>query len=423
MADFLTRLAERTLGVASVAQPIIPAMFTQGPAVAIPPSESGQFFVEEELPVASAPVTRQDFHQTAQHFQHPLPGMKRSYQVQNTQVTATSARPIAQLPQVLVEPQNQDVPKLVEHENARPPQMLMKESLVPGVDVHIDEQHHNTPTRQDAVSNEPHINIPLLRTPLSQRQESLTPEEHVMMSSDPISRNGELVQDIHEANPNIISHQAHSTNASDTEIPLASERLNHRKESMTVPINTPNENYEPHDKTSLVGGEIVQQAHSGERSRQGFVANSSHLPETQTNLKQLVASESVQQEATPPPKQDNSSLEHQHLVVPGVQQLQASASRKRTDHMPVNEHRPMLVGNQPHFAPSTAQNDLLPIDQRTAVPIAETHSVAPTIRVTIGRIDVRAVTPPASTPNPQQNRAGPTLSLDDYTRQRKGGER
>jgi hypothetical protein len=46
---------------------------------------------------------------------------------------------------------------------------------------------------------------------------------------------------------------------------------------------------------------------------------------------------------------------------------------------------------------------------------ANDDEAAPTIRVTIGRIDVRAITPPAPPPAPA--RPGPTLSLRDYLRQ------
>jgi hypothetical protein len=61
--------------------------------------------------------------------------------------------------------------------------------------------------------------------------------------------------------------------------------------------------------------------------------------------------------------------------------------------------------------------------QHLSALVSEAASSTPTIRVTIGRIDVRAITPPAPPPRPKQARPGPTLSLDDYARQRKGGER
>jgi hypothetical protein len=57
--------------------------------------------------------------------------------------------------------------------------------------------------------------------------------------------------------------------------------------------------------------------------------------------------------------------------------------------------------------------------QETRVPAPE--SSAPAIRVTIGRIEVRAITPPPVPPAPA--RPGPELSLDDYLKQHNGGQR
>jgi hypothetical protein len=47
---------------------------------------------------------------------------------------------------------------------------------------------------------------------------------------------------------------------------------------------------------------------------------------------------------------------------------------------------------------------------------------APTIHVTIGRIEVRA-TPAPSSALPSRPKPAPTMSLDDYLRQRNGGSR
>jgi len=47
---------------------------------------------------------------------------------------------------------------------------------------------------------------------------------------------------------------------------------------------------------------------------------------------------------------------------------------------------------------------------------------APAIQVTIGRIEVRAIMPPV-TPPQRSHTPGPTLSLDDYLKQRNGGQR
>jgi len=62
--------------------------------------------------------------------------------------------------------------------------------------------------------------------------------------------------------------------------------------------------------------------------------------------------------------------------------------------------------------PATAQPSA-PREER-----AQTQT-PPTIEVTIGRIEVRAVTPPA--PPPRQRREPPRMSLDDYLRARDGG--
>ncbi|HZA21190.1 MAG TPA: hypothetical protein VFA32_01040, partial [Dehalococcoidia bacterium] len=47
-------------------------------------------------------------------------------------------------------------------------------------------------------------------------------------------------------------------------------------------------------------------------------------------------------------------------------------------------------------------------------------SRSPTTRVNIGRIEVRAITPPAPAPAPKPPRLDPRLTLDDYLRRRDG---
>lgn len=49
------------------------------------------------------------------------------------------------------------------------------------------------------------------------------------------------------------------------------------------------------------------------------------------------------------------------------------------------------------------------------------HEPEPVIRVTIGRVDVRAVTPPPPLIQQKTRQSNPTLSLDDYLRKRNGG--
>jgi hypothetical protein len=49
--------------------------------------------------------------------------------------------------------------------------------------------------------------------------------------------------------------------------------------------------------------------------------------------------------------------------------------------------------------------------------------IVPTIRVTIGRIEVRTVTTPPREPRPAPEAAAPAFSLDDYLKLRRGPAR
>lgn len=52
-----------------------------------------------------------------------------------------------------------------------------------------------------------------------------------------------------------------------------------------------------------------------------------------------------------------------------------------------------------------------------------TQGQTPTIRITIGRVDVRAIMPASPAPRPTLARPGPALSLEDYLKQRERGRR
>ena len=54
---------------------------------------------------------------------------------------------------------------------------------------------------------------------------------------------------------------------------------------------------------------------------------------------------------------------------------------------------------------------------------APSKPVQPTIQVTIGRVEVRAVTPPAPPAKPPRPAPAPSLALDDYLKQRREGRR
>ena len=63
-------------------------------------------------------------------------------------------------------------------------------------------------------------------------------------------------------------------------------------------------------------------------------------------------------------------------------------------------------------------------DSEALQALQQREAPAPSIRVTIGRIEVRAIMPakePAA--RPPTRRPGPKLSLDDYLKQQNGGQR
>jgi hypothetical protein len=60
-----------------------------------------------------------------------------------------------------------------------------------------------------------------------------------------------------------------------------------------------------------------------------------------------------------------------------------------------------------------------PVPQPAAQPLGADS--APTVEITIGRVEIRAVQPPAPTRRPAAERRGPSLSLEDYLKERNRG--
>jgi hypothetical protein len=59
---------------------------------------------------------------------------------------------------------------------------------------------------------------------------------------------------------------------------------------------------------------------------------------------------------------------------------------------------------------------------RAAVPTPATDAAAPTIKITIGRVDVRAVTPDKESPRPAPPARNQALTLEEYLKRRSGGK-
>jgi hypothetical protein len=59
---------------------------------------------------------------------------------------------------------------------------------------------------------------------------------------------------------------------------------------------------------------------------------------------------------------------------------------------------------------------------RAAIPTPATDAAAPTIKITIGRVDVRAVTPDKESPRPAAPARNQALTLEEYLKRRSGGK-
>jgi hypothetical protein len=111
---------------------------------------------------------------------------------------------------------------------------------------------------------------------------------------------------------------------------------------------------------------------------------------------------------------------------PAVTQHRAWREDAPLRHTPPLES--LTLQSTPYTPPATvaAQPHVVPYVER-AVPAPATPGATPepppTIQVRIGRVEVRAIMSPAPPPRAKAPRRGPALSLDEYLKQRNGGQR
>jgi hypothetical protein len=143
----------------------------------------------------------------------------------------------------------------------------------------------------------------------------------------------------------------------------------------------------------------------------------------------VLVSRTVETSAEPPRsagERESQSSPEQNIPHVGVEQI-ASREIRQSQNIPRTELSvikatryltPTTVIVQPHVTPYVEPKAPAPAEP-TAAP-----KPTPTIKVTIGRIEVRAIMPPAPpAPRTKPARTGPTLSLEDYLKQRNEGRR
>jgi hypothetical protein len=153
----------------------------------------------------------------------------------------------------------------------------------------------------------------------------------------------------------------------------------------------------------------------GEIATTNSIANASDTRETGSLLK---PSERVTEHApviaeAPQPRSQTVEvkklkLETNKVTVPAESFVDAKkdAGRKTPASQALSKPRVVNVERRKDFSPA---------EQRSS-------TSAPIIRVTIGRVEVRAIHPPAPAPKPQKP-AAPKLSLEDYLQEREKGSR
>jgi hypothetical protein len=117
------------------------------------------------------------------------------------------------------------------------------------------------------------------------------------------------------------------------------------------------------------------------------------------------------------PRADAESTKTDTDLAPGSIEQQHASALVPLDPQP--EPAPTLVVVRPQVTPAPRAGP----EAWSAPEAVGKQEPAPTIQVTIGRIEIRATPPPASTPKRERSKP-PVMSLDEYLRQRnQGGQR
>lgn len=364
MTDFLTRLAERALGVASVVQPLIVSRFAPGPALVgeAPPG------LEQEEAVESAGEGTQE------------------------RETLKDVSPPASPPPILV---SEGAPPSV---MPNPPQRETPD-IGPPLRRHIEPNIDESESTSSLVAPTPYRAVPDTASPTDHRVEPDVEEEDQGPALPVLQGVPSVVTPTASQRPTPETRSASSRRAESGPMEPAEARPSQRRVGpqaleTSMPIPRP------------VGSEGSP---VGERSMGGFP----------TRLEPPVEEEDG---PSPPPEPSPG-------IPKDVSGSQRTSKPSRPERRQVPEAPPSTTYPQRSLVPRVLRPNIAarreparsrPDEQGVALP--ELPSSPPTVRVTIGRVEVRAILPPTSPPpRIPPARRGPALSLDDYLKQRNEG--
>ena len=364
MADFFTRLAARTLGAVPVAQPIIAPIFAQGHAM------PGAAIESEAMSIESTSEILADSSRSTPVSQPPVVHSQRSRPSLTVQQAARRSH------HAQIVPAYDTGPASLEQTEPEPVRVLQG-SLVPTLAI-------EKPSNKSPIGKNTHEESAIQKNIAHKVVAIDSPAKEIATTASIVVRGGvrPVLSVVEES---IVGEQGDKTDIATPHTEPASLSTVQEEEIFVAP-----------GRRTIMPGEV-------------YLRDASVLPE--------------QFRDHPAQTEQSSQLPEQSLLVPQARHMPGVTHQQPGEAVPVQVYSAGSARKQAQIAHSPKLDDKLPADQQPPEMITGASTSTPTIRVTIGRVDVRAVTPPAPASNPRQARYGPTLSLEDYTRRRKEGER
>jgi hypothetical protein len=474
MADFLTRLAERTLGMAPVVQPLITSVFAPEPANHLPgleyegeaPASSGDLYRAKSPPAVEMPPARDTLKEVSQdlaisergeHGTNPRitspdpsgtsdvsPEPYHPARPSTSERSITSARDDQSSIALTVPKPPRRVPDAVEPDLSDANTVSGREdqrnlaSAVPGALPRMPESRPGSSHPGDSDSSD----YKLMTGKEDQRHPSRatarhpqTPPEDATMTQEQEQRSN-VVPTLPGRSQTIpdepeLLHPAGSGPTrrgvnTGSPRPVWSENIplgpplaenesgtRHRSEAGPTPSVWDAPAERPEDATMTQEQEQRSNVVPTMPGRSQTIPDEPEIPEKPELVHPVRTLLDPVQGATLPPR---PSLGTQGSLDANEGTIESKVIPDRPAAPDAAPVAPRMV--RPRLKPHVERG---PQEPRVDAP----ESSAPTVRVAIGRIEVRAITPPPS-PFPQQAapaRPAPTLSLDDYLKQRNREQR
>jgi len=429
MTDFLTKLAERALGVAPVAQPVIAPLFAPGPA--IPASGPPSLDIDEvhEAPINGLPIRSSPSVVASGVGLHGRPRTHSPHAPLGETLTPLATgdhtgRAQPQMSKLLPSQQRVQITHIID-------------SSAKSLEHSSDEIGNlsnlvNEPGRPAAIANDPlspKEGIPIEEEQVNEVIANSARDKSLRQQPVNTLVDKQTLKSIKQPVSTLIDKQA--TTLETYEHHLITPPTEHSGETRTLPLAQPGstlpasvriEYVSPPSEPYIESPQTLIHEVTGIRQVQGIE------PQPQDSSIYEAHKKPVQRlpETVPISKRDSSQISDQGLLVPHkpgrpVWQEQQSISHQQTTDLTISYKRESAFPGKQNITVVEQHNERATEEHPGGVTGA-TPSM-PTIRVTIGRIDVRAVTSSESTTRSKPTRAVPQISLEDYARQNKRGGR